>query len=108
MIALANSTALLLDHKTGDVKPVEYDGELDTLKSLLGVDLVDAEMLDRYNILFCDEEWREKEYLIGFKVTYKRRVFHFAGSALITGDNAGKNAPLDLNQSELKILVVRL
>lgn len=108
MIALAHTAALLLDHKTGTVRPVEYDGELSTLRELLGVEFVDAEMLDPYNILFCDEEWREKNYPIGFKVTYKKRVFHFAGSALITGDDAGKNAPLDLNQSELKILVVRL
>ena len=108
MIALANTTAILLNHPDGTVRFVEYDGKLDTLRQLLGVDMVDAEMLDRHNILFCDEEWREKDYSIGFKVTYKRRVFHFAGSALITGDDAGKNAPLNLNQSELKILVVRL
>jgi hypothetical protein len=108
MIALAHTSAILLNHSDGTVRIVNYDGKLDTLRSLLGVDLVDAEMLDRYNILFCDEEWREKNYPIGFKVTYKKRVLHFAGSALITGDDAGKNAPLNLNQSELKILIVRL
>lgn len=108
MIALAQTTAILLDHTIGTVRLIDYDGQLDTLKVLLGCEWVDGTMLSRKNILFCDEEWREKNYPIGFKVTYEKCVLHFAGSALITGDDAGRNAPLDLNQSELKILVVRL
>lgn len=108
MIALAHTAAILLDHKTGTVRPIDYDGQLDTLKALLGCEWVDGTMLDRKNIVFCDDEWLEKKYKIGFQIRYQNTEIKFAGSGLITGDDAGRNAPLDLDQSELKILVVRL
>lgn len=108
MIALAHTAALLLDHKTGTVKPVEYDGELDTLRSLLGVDLVDAAMLDQKHIVFYDDEMCEKPYRIGFQIEYKDTIAMVKGSALITGDHAGKNAPLNIENNKLKISVIRL
>ena len=108
MIALSHTTALLLDHKTGTVRPVEYDGELDTLKELLGVDLVDADLLDRKVIVFFDDEFLDKEYEIGFQILYKKSKIQICGSGLITGDNAGQNAPLSINHGELTIHVIKL
>lgn len=103
MIALANSTALLLDHKTGDVKPVEYDGELDTLKSLLGVDLVDASMVDPKTIVFYDDAHIDKDYTHGFTLKYKHVTVEFLGPGLLTGDCAGQNAPLDIDHGKVTI-----
>lgn len=108
MIALAHSTALLLDHKTGMVRPTEYDGELDTLKELLGVDLVDASMLSADAIVFFDDEFLDKTYQIGFEIRYGETVIKIAGSALITGDDAGQNAPLTINPGDLIIHVIKL
>lgn len=108
MIALSHTTALLLDHKTGTVRPVEYDGELDTLRSLLGVDLVDADMLDKKVIVFFDDGFLYKGYEIGFEVNYKKSKVQFCGSGLITGDSAGRNAPLSINHGELIINVIKL
>lgn len=108
VIALAHSTALLLDHKTGTVRPVEYDGELDTLKELLGVDLVDASMLGPKTIVFFDDEYLDKAYQIGFEILHKEIKIKFAGSGLITGDYAGQNAPLTINPGELTIHVIKL
>ena len=103
MIALANTTALLLCPATGHVKPVEYDGELDTLKEILGVDLVDASMLDAKNIVFYDDEGMDKNYSHGFTLKYKNKHVDFFGPGLITGDSAGKNAPLDIDHGKLRI-----
>lgn len=103
MIALAHSTALLLDHLTGDVKPVEYDGELDTLKQLLGVDLVDASMLDGKTIVFYDDEGADKNYTHGFTLKYGCVRVEFLGPGLLTGDSAGKNAPLDIDHGKVTI-----
>lgn len=108
MIALANSTALLLDHKSGTVRPIEYDGELDTLRELLGVDLVDATLLDKKTIVFFDDEFLDKAYPIGFEIQYKGTEIKFAGSGLITGDDAGQNAPLTINPGKLIIHVIKL
>lgn len=108
MIALAHTTAILLNHPDGTVRFVEYDGELDTLRSLLGVDLVDAIMLDPKHIMFYDDEMCEKPYRTGFEVQYKDTVAVVHGSALITGDYAGKNAPLNIKNDELKINVIKL
>ena len=108
MIALSHTTALLLDHKTGTVRPIEYDGTLDTLKELLGVDLVDADLLSRRVIVFFDDEFLDKEYEIGFEVNYRKAKVRFCGSGLITGDNAGQNAPLSINHGELTINVIKL
>lgn len=87
---------------------VEYDGELDTLRSLLGVDLVDAMMLDPQHIMFYDDEMCEKPYRIGFQIEYKDTIAIVKGSALITGDHVGKNAPLNIENNKLKISVIRL
>lgn len=108
MIALAHTSAILLNHSDGTVRIVNYDGELDTLRSLLGVDLVDAAMLDQKHIMFYDDEMCEKPYRIGFEIEYKGTIAMVKGSALITGDHAGKNAPLNIENDKLKISVIRL
>jgi hypothetical protein len=103
VIALAHTTALLLDHLTGDVKPIEYDGELDTLKQLLGVNLVDASMLDHKTIVFYDDAAIDKGYTHGFTLKYGRVQVEFLGPGLVTGDSAGQNAPLDIDHGKLRI-----
>lgn len=108
MIALAHTSAILLNHPDGTVRIVKYDGELDTLRSLLGVHLVDAMMLDPHHIMFYDDEMCDKPYRIGFEVKYKDTIAMVHGSALITGDHAGKNAPLNIQNNELKINVIKL
>ena len=108
MIALADTTALLLSHTDGKARFVEYDGQLETLRRLLGVEYVDADMLDRHNVLFYDEEFALKPYNLAFKVGYKEKECIFAGSGLITGDEAGQNAPINLVFSDLKIEVIKL
>lgn len=108
MIALASTTALLLNHTDGTARLVQYDGQLESLKGLLAVDYVDADLIDSRNVLFYDDEFHEKPYKTGFKITYKDKVHQFWGSGLITGDDAGTNAPLDLVFSDLKIEVIQL
>lgn len=103
MIALAHTTALLLDHLTGEVKPVDYDGELDTLKQLLGVNLVDASMVDPKNIVFYDDAALDKGYSHGFTLKYKQVSVEFLGPGLLTGDCAGQNASLDIDHGKLRI-----
>lgn len=106
MIAFAQTTALLLNHTDGTARLVQYDGQLDSLRKLLGVDYVDAEVIDSFNILFFDEEFDQKPYKTGFRLTYRGYTYTFAGSGLITGDDAGTNAPLDIVMSEFKIEVI--
>ena len=103
MIALANTTALLLCPATGNVTPVEYDGELDTLKQLLGVAVVDASMVDPKTIVFYDVAHIDKGYTHGFTLKYKHVTVDFFGPGLLTGDCAGKNAPLDIDHGKLRI-----
>ena len=103
MIALANTTALYLCPATGHVKPVEYDGELDTLKEILGVDLVDASMLDPKTIVFYDDERLKRQYTHGFTLKYKCVTVEFTGPGLLTGDCAGKNAPLEIDHGKVTI-----
>lgn len=107
MIALAHTAALLLDHKTGTVRPVEYDGELSTLREILGVEFVDAEMLDENTIIFYDETGSFNEYKIGFEIAYQKIKIKIAGSALITGDDCGQNAPIFIRPGDLIIKVVK-
>lgn len=107
MIALAHTTALLLDHKTGTVRPVEYDGKLSTLRELLGVEVVDADMLDANTIILYDNEGSFIQYKIGFEITYQKIKIKIAGSALITGDDCGQNAPIFIRPGDLTIQVVR-
>ena len=108
MIAFSQDTALLLDHKNEVARFVPYDGELDTLRALLDVDLVDTIRLDRKHIVFVDDEAFYKQYKTGFLLTYKGRQTKFVGSGLLVGDNHGSNAPLTLNHGDLKIDILKL
>ena len=103
MIMPAASTALLFDHRTGTVKPVSYDGELESLRKLLDVDLVDIIRVDRSHIMFVDDEGLLVRHKMGFAVTYRGNTIQFAGSGLLTGDRNGENAPISLNFADLKI-----
>ena len=106
MIALANNTALLFDHRTETVRPVAYDGELHTLIRLLGVEMVDTIRLDSDHIIFVDDEGMVNQTPVGFAVCFKGHRVQFAGSGLLTGDSYGQNAPILLNPSDLKISVL--
>jgi hypothetical protein len=108
MIALACDTALLLDHKNEVARFVPYDGELDTLRTLLDVDLVDVIRFDSRHVIFVDDEGFDKRYEAGFLITHKNRQIKFVGSGLLVGDNNGKNAPLRLGHGDLKIDVLKL
>lgn len=108
MIATAHDTAILFDHKTGTAKLVPYDGELETLYSLLKVDLVDIIRLDPHHIVFVDDEGYYKQYETGFLLTYKGRQVKFVGSGLLVGDAYGENAPLNIKFNDLKIDVLKL
>jgi hypothetical protein len=108
MIATAHDTALLLDHKNEIARFVPYDGELDTLRTLLDVDLVDTIRLDREHVVFVDDEGFYKQYETGFLLTYKKREVKFVGSGLLVGDDHGSNAALNLGFGDLKIDVLKL
>lgn len=108
MIATASDTAILFNHKDGTAKLVSYDGELDTLRRLLDVDLVDTIRIDREHIVFVDDEGFYKQYETGFLLTYKKREIKFVGSGLLVGDDHGNNAALNLGFGDLKIDVLKL
>jgi len=103
---MANETAVLFDHRTENVTPVTYDGELDTLRKLLGVKYVDLMRLDDSHVIFVDDEGLLDRRTTGFAVTYKGRKVEFAGSGLLVGDSYGQNAPISLDFSDLKIDVL--
>lgn len=106
MIAMANNTALLFDHKTETVRPVAYDGELHTLRQLLGVEIVDIIRLDSNHIIFVDDESMVNQTPVGFAVCFNGHRVQFAGSGLLTGDSYGQNAPITLKLPDLKINVL--
>lgn len=108
MIATANDTAILFDHKTGTARLVPYDGELETLYSLLKVDMVDIIRLDRNHVIFVDDEGYYKQYKIGFLLTYKGKQIQFVGSGLLAGDACGESAPLSIKFNDLLIGVLEL
>lgn len=108
MIALAADTAILFDHKSGQAKAVQYDGQLDSLYKMLGVDMIDTIRLDRKHVIFVDDEGFYKQYKTGFLLTYKGRQTKFVGSGLLVGDNHGSNAPLSLGFGDLRIDVLEL
>ena len=108
MIATAQDTAILFNHKDGTAKLVSYDGELDTLRRLLDVELFDTIRLDREHIVLVDDEGFYKQYKTGFLLTYKKREIKFVGSGLLVGDSHGSNAPLNLGFGDLKIEVLSL
>jgi hypothetical protein len=106
MIMLANETAILFDHKTENVTPVHYDGELKTLKILLGVKRVDTIRLDDDHVVFVDDEGLNKKLTTGFALHYNGKTIKFAGTGLLVGDNYGQNAPVTLDLPKLKIDVL--
>lgn len=108
MIATADDTAILFNHKDGTAKLVPYDGELETLYSLLDVELVDTIRLDSNHVVFVDDEGLSKQYKIGFSLNYKGRKIKFVGSGLLVGDLFGQEAPLSLEFGALKIQVLEL
>ena len=108
MISLANETAIFFNHKNGTATLVSYDGELDTLRSLLDVNLVDVIRFDSRHVIFVDDEGFDKRYEAGFLITHKNRQIKFVGSGLLVGDNNGENAPLRLGHGDLKIDVLKL
>jgi len=104
---MAESTAVLFDHRTEMVRPVPYDGELKTLKILLGVKMIDTIRLDDDHIVIVDDEGFVNKVRSGFALTYKKHRIEFAGSGLLVGDSYGQNAPITLNLSDLKIDVLK-
>jgi len=107
MIAMATDTALLFDANKETARLVQYDGELETLRELMGVDLVDTIRVDKHHIIFVDDEGFLKQHPTGFQVTYNKRTVKFAGSGLLTGDAYGENAPITLNIPDLDIEVLK-
>jgi hypothetical protein len=106
MIMMADETAILFNHRTEAVKPVSYDGELDTLRELLGVEYVDLIRLDDDHVVFVDDEGLLKNVSTGFALHYKGKTVKFAGSGLLVGDSYGQSAPITLNFPDLKIDVL--
>lgn len=106
MIALANNTAILFDHRTETVRPVSFDGELRTLRQLLGVEMFDTIRLDSDHIIVVDDEGMLKQTPVGFSVCFNGHRCQFAGSGLLTGDSYGQHAPLSLRLSDLQISVL--
>jgi len=107
MIMMANDTALLFDSKTETVRPVQYDGELDTLLKLLDVEMIDTIRVDKQHIIFVDDEGFLKQLKTGFRVTHGKRSVQWAGSGLLTGDCYGSNAPVALSIADLEIEVLK-
>lgn len=103
MIALAADTAILFDHKSGQAKAVQYDGQLDSLYKMLGVDMIDTIRVDRDHVIFVDDEGFYKQYKTGFQIMYKGKKTQFVGSGLLVGDKYGSNAPITLEFGDLKI-----
>lgn len=101
MIALAKTTAILLDHRDQSVRPVEYDGSLEALRILIGCKHVDAEMVGKDNILFVDQDAHNKKIKIGFQLIYGDLKIKWIGSGLLTGDDAGTNTALTIAPNEI-------
>jgi hypothetical protein len=107
MIAMASDTALLFDTKQETARLVQYDGELDTLRELLGVELVDTVRIDKQHIIFVDDEGYLKQLKTGFRIKHGKKVVEFAGNGLLVGDLYGGNAPITLNIADLEIEVLK-
>ncbi len=71
------------------------------------MEVVDADMLDANTIILYDNEGSFIQYKIGFEITYQKIKIKIAGSALITGDDCGQNAPIFIRPGDLTIQVVR-
>jgi hypothetical protein len=107
MIAMASDTALLFDCQQETARLVQYDGELDTLRELLGVEEVDTIRLDKQHIIFVDDEGFLKQLKAGFRIKLGKRAVEFAGNGLLVGDLYGSNAPITLNIADLEIEVLK-
>jgi hypothetical protein len=99
--------ALLFDTKQETARLVSFDGELDTLRELLGVEEVDTIRLDKQHIIFVDDEGFLKRLNTGFRIKLGKRVVEFAGNGLLVGDMYGSNAPITLNIADLDIEVLK-
>ncbi len=104
---MASDTALLFDTKQETARLVQYDGELDTLRELLGVELVDTVRIDKQHIIFVDDEGFLKQLKTGFRIKLGKRAVEFAGNGLLVGDLYGSNAPITLNIADLEIEVLK-
>lgn len=107
MIMMSIDAALLFDSQKETVRLVQFDGELDTMRELLGVDLVDTIRVDKQHIIFVDDEGFLKQLKTGFRVKLGKRAFEFAGNGLLVGDLYGSNAPITLNIADLEIEVLK-
>jgi hypothetical protein len=107
MIAMASDTALLFDCQQETARLVQYDGELDTLRELLGVELVDTVRVDKQHIILVDDEGFLKQLKTGFRIKLGKRAVEFAGNGLLVGDLYGSNAPITLNIADLEIEVLK-
>lgn len=107
MIAFANSTAILFDHNTEMVKPVEFDGELESLRTLLKIPCIDTIRLDPDHVVYVDDTGFMDKIETGFALTYRGRRIEWAGSGLLAGCSNGENAPITLDLPELKIDVLK-
>jgi len=104
---MANETAILFDHRTENVIPVTFDGELKTIRKLLSVKHVDTIRLDSDHIVYVDDEGLLKKLSGGFELHYNGKSIKFAGSGLLVGDSYGQPAPVTLNLPDLKIDVLK-
>ena len=99
--------ALLFDAKKETARLVSFDGELDTLRELLGAESVDTIRFDKQHIILVDDEGFIKRLKTGFRVKLGKRAVEFAGSGLLVGDLYGSNAPITLNIADLEIEVLK-
>jgi hypothetical protein len=99
--------ALLFDAKQETARLVSFDGELDTIRELLGADSVDTIRVDKQHIILVDDEGFLKQLKTGFRIKLGKRAVEFAGNGLLVGDLYGGNAPITLNIADLDIEVLK-
>ena len=99
--------ALLFDSQKETARLVSFDGELDTLRELLGADSIDTIRVDKQHIIIVDDQSFIKRLKTGFRVKLGKRAVEFAGSGLLVGDLYGSNAPITLNIADLEIEVLK-
>jgi hypothetical protein len=99
--------ALLFDSKKETARLVHFDGELDTLRELLGADSIDTIRLDKQHIIIVDDQSFIKRLKTGFRVKLGKRAVGFAGNGLLVGNLYGGNAPITLNIADLEIEVLK-
>jgi hypothetical protein len=99
--------ALLFDSQKETARLVSFDGELDTLRELLGADSIDTIRVDKQHIIIVDDQSFIKRLKTGFRVKLGKRAVEFAGNGLLVGDLYGSNAPITLNVADLEIEVLK-